>query len=86
MMTTVSEETSIKPLAGKVAIVTGAGRKRGMGWASALKLAREGADVVVTDICNKREELEIPGVLGTGDDFGVLEQLVTEIKGLGSKA
>jgi NAD(P)-dependent dehydrogenase (short-subunit alcohol dehydrogenase family) len=86
MMTTVSEETSIKPLAGKVAIVTGAGRKRGMGWASALKLARTGADVVVTDICNKREELEIPGVLGTGDDFGVLEQLVAEIKGLGSKA
>jgi 3-oxoacyl-[acyl-carrier protein] reductase len=35
-------------LAGKVAIVTGATRKRGLGRAIALALARAGADVVVT--------------------------------------
>jgi len=35
-------------LAGKVAIVTGATRKRGLGRAIALTLARAGADVVVT--------------------------------------
>lgn len=35
-------------LNGKVAIVTGAGRMRGMGRATALALARAGADVVVT--------------------------------------
>ena len=37
-------------LGGKVAIVTGAGRARGMGRASALKLVERGAHVVVTDI------------------------------------
>ena len=35
-------------LAGKVAIVTGAARKRGIGRAIALRLAQEGADVVVS--------------------------------------
>ncbi|MDP7511646.1 MAG: SDR family NAD(P)-dependent oxidoreductase [Dehalococcoidia bacterium] len=37
-------------LSGKVAIVTGAGGRHGIGRAIALRLAREGADVVVTDI------------------------------------
>ena len=37
-------------LNGKVAIVTGAGGRRGIGRAIATRLAREGADVVVTDI------------------------------------
>ncbi len=37
-----------KELAGKVAIVTGAGRRRGIGRASALVLAEMGADVVIT--------------------------------------
>lgn len=37
-----------KPLENKVAIVTGAGRLRGIGRASALALARSGADVAVT--------------------------------------
>jgi NAD(P)-dependent dehydrogenase (short-subunit alcohol dehydrogenase family) len=36
------------PLAGKVAIVTGAGRMRGIGRAIALRLAQDGADVAVT--------------------------------------
>ena len=37
-------------LGGKVAIVTGAGGRHGIGRAIALRLAQEGADVVVTDI------------------------------------
>ena len=37
-------------LEGKVAIVTGAGRMRGIGRAIALRLAQEGADVVVTAV------------------------------------
>ncbi len=37
-------------LSGKVAIVTGAGGRHGIGRAIALRLAQEGADVVVTDI------------------------------------
>ncbi len=37
-------------LQGKVAIVTGAGRARGMGRAAAIALAQQGAQVAVTDI------------------------------------
>ena len=37
-------------LTGKVAVVTGAGGRHGIGRAIALRLAQEGADVVVTDI------------------------------------
>jgi len=37
-------------LKGKVALVTGAGRRKGLGEAIALRLAREGCKVVVTDI------------------------------------
>lgn len=37
-------------LIGKVALVTGAGRKKGIGYACAMRLAAEGAAVVVADI------------------------------------
>jgi 3-oxoacyl-[acyl-carrier protein] reductase len=72
-----TEETG-KPLAGKVAIVTGAGRARGMGRAIALELAALGADVVVTDLARDRQELRIKTV-GIGDsteELGETEKLV----------
>ena len=86
MTDTVTIDTSHKPLSGKVAIVTGAGRRKGMGWAAAIKLAQQGAILVVTDIGRKREDLEIPGLLKVGDDFDTLEQLVSEIEAQGTKA
>ena len=76
----------MKLLEGKVAIVTGAGRPKGMGRATALKLAEQGASVVVTDVARERKDLQIEGLLGIGDDFSALERLVTEIEALGSKA
>src|SRR5262245_17006391 len=38
----------MKPLEGKVAIITGAGRLRGIGRAAAVALAADGADIVIT--------------------------------------
>jgi NAD(P)-dependent dehydrogenase (short-subunit alcohol dehydrogenase family) len=75
----------MKLLEGKVAIVTGAGRPKGMGRATALKLAEQGASVVVTDLARKREELMIEGFLGIGDGLAALEKVVSEIEALDSK-
>ncbi len=68
----------MKNLEGKVAIVTGAASKRGMGHAIALRLAGEGADVVITD------KYTAPRSLFPGDeDWGGLDAEVAEIKALG---
>lgn len=45
-------------LEGKVAVITGAGGMRGVGRATALKLAALGADVAITDV--HREERDLP--------------------------
>ena len=66
-------------LKGKVAIVTGAGRRLGIGRGIALRLAREGADVAVADIC--REFEEFPGY-GLGMWEG-LKETADEISALG---
>ena len=68
---------------GKVAVVTGAGRPRGIGRACALRLARDGADVAVSDICRKYE-----GALSFYDLGGweQLEKVAAELKALGRRA
>ena len=70
-------------LSGKVAIVTGAGGRRGIGRAIALRLAQEGADVVVTDIQRvpegMRHEDRLAGWQG-------LPSVVSEIEALGRKS
>jgi NAD(P)-dependent dehydrogenase (short-subunit alcohol dehydrogenase family) len=68
-------------LEGKVAFITGAGSKRGMGHAIALKVASEGANVVVTD------KFEAPQSMFPGDEkWGGLPAEVEEIKALGRDA
>jgi len=66
-------------LKGKAAIVTGAGRKLGIGRTIALQLARDGADVAVADICKEFEEF--PGY-GLGMWEG-LQEVAREIEALG---
>jgi NAD(P)-dependent dehydrogenase (short-subunit alcohol dehydrogenase family) len=69
-------------LKGKVAIVTGAGRDLGIGRAIALRLARDGADVVVADLCKEFEEF--PGYgLGTWEG---LEKRAEEVRALAVRA
>ncbi len=65
-----------KRLAGKVAIVTGAGR--GIGRGEALALSSEGAKVVVNDLGG--------GVDGAGASTSPAEEVVAEIKKLGGEA
>lgn len=59
-------------VAGKVALVTGAGR--GQGRSHAVRLAEEGADVVVIDGC--RDLLEVPYPLATEADLAETARLV----------
>ncbi len=72
-----------RELAGKVAIVTGAGRRRGIGRATALVLAEMGADVVVTG--TGRDPSTFPEderAVGWRD----IESVADEIRALGARA
>jgi NAD(P)-dependent dehydrogenase (short-subunit alcohol dehydrogenase family) len=65
-----------------IALVTGAARPRGIGHATALRLAREGHDVACLDIARPYDEAPAHGV-ATGDD---LDAVVKEIESLGRRA
>lgn len=62
-------------LDGKVALVTGAAGEHGIGRAIALRLAREGADVVVADV-----------VVGRNAQWGGLDAVVAQIEQMGCRA
>lgn len=65
----------MKPLNGKVAIVTGASAPRGIGRAIAVRLAQDGASVVVTDLEGR---LDLEGV--THEKSALLANTVAEIE------
>jgi 3-oxoacyl-[acyl-carrier protein] reductase len=65
----------------KVALISGAASKKSMGHAVALRLAGEGADIVLIDKY-ARPETFIP----TDKQWGGLEDVVAEIESLGRKA
>ena len=70
-------------LNGKVAIVTGAGGRHGIGRAIATRLAREGADVVVTDI---PESVTAIRAEDRADGWEGLPSVVAEIEAEGRQA
>ena len=70
-------------LNGKLAIVTGAGGRNGIGRAIATRLAREGADVVVTDI---PESVTAIRAEDRADGWEGLPSVVREIEDAGRQA
>ena len=73
------------PLAGltdKVALVTGAARRRGIGRATALRLAREGCDVACVDIARPYADFPDYG-LGSADE---LDEVRDAVAALGRRA
>src|SRR5262245_16602822 len=73
---------ALEGIAGKIALVTGAACRRGIGRAVALRLAREGADVACLDIA--RPYADFPGYRVAGGDE--LDEVVREIEALGRRA
>ncbi|MBL4749466.1 MAG: SDR family oxidoreductase, partial [Amylibacter sp.] len=71
----------MKPLTGKVAIITGASAPRGIGCAIAKRLAKDGAAVLITDIDGK---FHINGK--SQNRMELLENTATEIKAAGGQA
>jgi len=71
-----------EPLSGTVALVTGAARPRGIGRATAMRLAAQGADVACLDIGQAYEEAPTHGTATATD----LETVVADIEGLGRRA
>ena len=70
-------------LSGKVAVVTGAGGRHGIGRAIATRLAQEGADVVVTDIPQSLDAIR-PG--GRQEGWEGLPSVVREIEAAGRQS
>ena len=65
----------------QIALVTGAGTKRGIGRAIALRLAEQGASLIVTDKAQGEQPDGAPI-----DRKAMLDELVDEIRALGSRA
>jgi NAD(P)-dependent dehydrogenase (short-subunit alcohol dehydrogenase family) len=72
----------VEGIAGRVALVTGAARRRGIGRATALRLAREGADVACLDIARPYDEFPDYG-LASADE---LDEVVHQIEAMGQRA
>jgi len=70
-------------LDGKVAVVTGAGGRHGIGRAIATRLATEGADVIVTDV---EQSLEAIRPEDRREGWEGLTSVVKEIEDIGRKA
>ena len=77
-----THESGERPFAGEVALVTGAARPRGIGRATALGLARRGADVACLDIARPYADAPLHGT-ATRDD---LASLAADIEALGVRA
>ncbi|MEM6697089.1 MAG: SDR family NAD(P)-dependent oxidoreductase [Bacteroidota bacterium] len=70
-------------LQGKTAIVTGSGRRKGIGEAIIMRLAEEGCNVVISDIGVTKGEQFSAEHVGTTDE---MEDIAQDVRKLGAKA
>ncbi|MEM9234839.1 MAG: SDR family oxidoreductase [Pseudomonadota bacterium] len=70
-------------LDGKTAVITGSGRRKGLGEAIARRLAEEGANIVISDIGESRDAATGSEHIGTTDE---MESISAEMRELGVKA
>lgn len=68
---------------GKVAVVTGSGRRKGLGEAIVLKLATEGATIVVSDIGGSRDAATPDAMIGATEE---MESIAADVRALGGGA
>ena len=72
----------MKRLAGKVAVITGAGRPGGLGAAIARRLAEDGARIVISDIGQVVDEATPLEMIGAAEDIA---QVAAELKACGAE-
>jgi len=68
---------------GKVAVVTGSGRRQGLGEAIAVRLASEGAAVVISDIGASRDAATPGAMIGATEE---MEAIAADLRALGGAA
>ena len=67
-------------LTGKTAVITGSGRRKGLGEAIARKLASEGANIVISDIGKTRDAATGEAHIGTTEE---MDSIAGELRGMG---
>jgi NAD(P)-dependent dehydrogenase (short-subunit alcohol dehydrogenase family) len=68
-------------LKGKVALITGAGRRKGLGEAMAIRLAAEGCKVIITDIAHAKGKEMPESAVGT---LSEMEAVAKDIRATGA--
>ena len=68
---------------GKTAVITGSGRRGGLGEAIALRLAKDGANIVISDIGAPRDAATGAEHIGSTDE---MESIAEELRGMGVEA
>jgi NAD(P)-dependent dehydrogenase (short-subunit alcohol dehydrogenase family) len=69
-------------LKGKVALITGAGRRKGLGEAMAIRLAAEGCKVIITDIAHAKGSEMPESAVGTQSE---MEAVAKDIRATGAE-